>query len=550
MCGTVGGLLVVAQALLVADIVSGVVWPGAARWPLDRALAWLFAAILARAACTWGADALALDATARIKARLRQTCVERLLATGLSRLPAASTGALTVTLASGVDHLDAYEATYRLQRVLAVVVPLAAWAAATWIDPLSGLVLAVTGPLIPLFMVLLGSVAREQTERQWLALTRLGSRFLDAIQAIPTLAALGQLGPESARLAAVATEQRTLTLRVLRTAFLSALVLEWLATLGTAIVAVEVGLRLLYDRVAWDAALAVLLLAPEFYRPLRALGSSFHAGLAGREVSRRLDDLDRELGGPSPVLAATAVPAAVALDLDRVTVRRRPTMAPTLDGVTLQVRRGEWLAIVGPSGAGKSTVLEVLLGLVPPDHGAVRVAGIAVPEQAAAARQQLSWVAQRPHLFHGTVGSNLLMAAPGATPDAIGAALQTSAFDRVLRRLPDGLDTVVGEDGAGLSGGEIQRLALARALLKGAPILLLDEPTSELDPANERHLLDSLAGLSGITRVMVTHRVAAARRADRVVVLEGGRIREDGTPEVLARGDGAYARLTAAGGAA
>jgi ATP-binding cassette, subfamily C, bacterial CydD len=521
----VAGLLVIPQAVLLAVAVAGVVFPAEARLPLPLALGTVAALAALRALASWGADTLALGATSRTKARIRIDLMGRLLAAGPAWLSAERTGELTQTWAAGLDHLDAYEGSYRLQRLLAVVVPAAVLAVTALLDPLSAVVLLVTGPLIPLFMVLLGGAAREQSERQFTALSRLGARFLDAVQAIPTLAAFGQIEAEAGRLSLVAGEHRRLTMTVLRVAFLSALVLEWLATLGTAIVAVEVGLRLLYDRVAFMPALAVLMLAPEFYRPLRALGGAFHAGLAGRDVSSRLAVLDDALPDRQDAETTALAHVPVRLQLRAVTVERPTLEKPALAEISLDIAPGEWVAVIGPSGAGKSTLLGLWLGFVTAASGHVTVDGHAVtPATSAALRRQIAWAPQRPHIFHGTLRSNLLLARPDATDRALHDAITHAALGPLVTRLPRGLDTPLGEGGAGLSGGELQRLALARALLADAPVLLLDEPTSELDPDTEHAVLTTLQACTGVTRVMVTHRASAARWADRVIELRDGRL--------------------------
>jgi len=374
---------------------------------------------------------------------------------------------------------------------------------------------------------------------------------------------------------------------VLRLAFLSALVLELLATLGTAIVAVEVGLRLLYGRVDFAPALFALVLTPEFYRPLRALGTAFHAGMAGKEAATRIDEV---LALPGPfaapaVLASRRIPRSPTVAGDEgstgpsapsPTVATSPASAPeipsqsqppaivlrdvcfaydsfrppALDGLSLALAAGETVALVGPTGAGKTTVGSLLLRFVEPDAGEILVDG--QPLRALSPdvwRRRVAWVPQRPRLFHATLRENLLLARPGVPPAALDEAASLAHLDEVLRELPRGWETPLGEGGERLSGGEAQRVALARAFLKNAPVLVLDEPTAQLDPGSEATVLDAMARLRrGRTVLLVAHRLTTVFDADRIVFMEQGRAVEQGTHRELVGQGNRYARLVAAWG--
>jgi thiol reductant ABC exporter CydD subunit len=446
-------------------------------------------------------------------------------------------------------------------------------------DVLSALVLLLTFPLIPLFTWLIGGAARERTRRQWATLARLAARFLDALSGLPTLRAFGCAEDEAARIERAGERYRELTLGVLRLALLSALVLEALATLGTAVIAVEVGLRLLYARVQFADALFVLLLAPEFYRPLRALGAAFHAGLSGREAAERMGALLAEAGpfaapavlgadvhgAAQTTVRAGALASAVrvepstpqpqppartapAIRFESVRFAHDPRHPPALDAFTLELPAGATVALVGPTGAGKTTAAHLLLRFLEPQQGRISVDDAPLAALAPEAwRRRIAWVSQRPHLFHGTVRENLLLARPDASADELDRAAAFSGLDAVLRLLSQGLDTSVGEGGERLSGGEAQRLALARAFLKDAPVLVLDEPTAWLDLATEAAVLDAISRLRrGRTVLLIAHRLTTAAAADRVVVMGHGRVLEAGTPSELASARGPYARLLAA----
>ncbi|MGE3275534.1 MAG: thiol reductant ABC exporter subunit CydD [Vicinamibacterales bacterium] len=532
----VASLLAIPLAFLLARVIAGL-FDGRLT-PADAApwLALLAAIALARGALAWSGDVAASRVAIQLKLSARVRGAAGILAAGPRALDEGRTGAFATTLTAGVDALDAYVARYQVHRVLAGIVPLAVAIAVTVIDPLSGVVLGVTGPLIPLFMWLIGGIARERTAAQWVDLTRLGARFLDAVQGLVTLRAFGRVEAEAGRLHEASDRFRRLTMDVLKVGFLSSLVLELLATLGTAIVAVEVGLRLLYGRVAFAEALAVLLLAPEFYRPLRTLGQSFHAGMAGQEAKKQLAALpeggergDTQKAGASfcRLPSAFSLPrldAPPRIRFDRVSVEYPGGRGRALADVSFEIAPGECLGIAGASGSGKSTLLALLLRFTDASAGRILVDDTplaALPPDAW--RTAVAWAPQRPHLFHGTIRDNLRLGAPHASGAALTRALACSAFDRVVSALPEGLDTPLGEGGAGLSGGEAQRLSLARAYLKDCPILLLDEPTSELDTSTEAAVLEGLAEMRrGRTVLLVSHRAAPLAIADRTIRLASG----------------------------
>ena len=412
-------------------------------------------------------------------------------------------------------------------------------------DPLSALVLVLTYPLIPLFMALIGGAARERTERQWLQMSRMSARFLDALQGFATLKAFGRAGREGEAIAAASERFRALTMGVLRIAFLSALVLELLATLSVAVVAVEIGLRLLHGHIAFDHALFVLILAPEYYRPLRTLGAGFHAGMAGRAVEAQARDL---LEAPLPPGVPAPRPATAPefrLDgppeivFEDVSFRYAADRPPALAAVSFRIAPGTMLALAGPSGAGKSTAAQLLLGFLEPATGVIRVNGMPLsaldPREW---RRHVAWVPQHPHLFHGSVLDNLRVARPGATPEELRRALELAGIAAFIDALPRGLDTPIGEQGERLSGGQAQGLALARALLRATPLLVLDEPTAQLDPEIEARVMDGMRRLArGRTVLLIAHRRRTLAGADGVVRLSGGRVVQAGPADALYRPD-------------
>jgi ATP-binding cassette subfamily C protein CydD len=379
----------------------------------------------------------------------------------------------------------------------------------------SAVIVAVTLPLVPVFGALVGTHTRARTARQWSSLSRLGGHFLDAVAGLPTLRAFGRADAQAATVARMADAHRGATVRTLRVAFLSSLVLELVASLSIALVAVPIGLRLLAGTTDLHTALVVLLLVPEAFLPLRAAGAAFHDSAPGLAAARQVFDVLDE----PPAVPATPSPRDAGLRLDAVTVRYPGQDAPVLVDVSLRVAAGERVALVGPSGAGKSTALAVLLGFVAPESGRAYAGG------------PIAWVPQRPHLFAASVADNIRLGRPDATPDEVRAAATAALADGFVSALPHGYDTVLGERGAGLSAGQRQRIALARAFLLDAPVLLLDEPTAHLDPDSESAVLRASTHLmAGRTVLVVAHRTALLSHVDRVVRLDGGRVQAAALP--------------------
>lgn len=532
--GTLGGVLVVSQAWWLAAVVDRVFLGGAGLDGIAGALALLLLLAVGRAACAWLGDALGQRAAARAKREWRRAATAAVVASGPMGLARERTGEIAHAIGGGADALDAYVSQYLPQARLAVIVPLVVLAAVAWADLLSAVVLVVTLPLIPLFMYLVGAAARERSRQQWVLLSRMSARLLDALQGLPTLKAFGRVADETLTLADRAERFRVVTMEVLKLAFVSSLVLELLATIGTAIVAVEVGLRLMYARLAFHEALFVLLLTPEAYRPLRALGAAYHAGMGGREALARLAALAE--GAPrevAPTAGAAIVAARVpgdhqplTVEFDDVVVVYSRERGPALRGVRFALSPGTTVALAGPSGSGKSTCANVLLRFVEPASGEVRVNGLPLSSWPRDDwHRRVAWVPQRPHLFHGTVADNLRLARPRASDDELWAALDGAAARGFVEGLPRGLDTPVGERAVRLSGGQAQRLAIARALLADAPLVVFDEPTSQLDPWTEPQIAAAIDRLrAGRTVLLIAHRQSMLRRADHVVRLDGGRV--------------------------
>jgi ATP-binding cassette subfamily C protein CydCD len=507
----VAALLVVAQAGLLADLVSRAFLSGAGTAELAPALLALAGVVAARAALGWAREAAASRAGVLVVAQVRRRLLDHVLLLGPRHPELPPTGQLAALAGRGVDALDGYAGRYLPQQVVAAVVPVVVGLRILTADWLSALLLAVTVPLVPVFMVLIGLHTRQRVGRQWRTLTGLAAHFLDVVAGLDVLTAFGRARRQERRIAAVSERHRVETMRTLRVAFLSALTLELLASLSVALVAVSVGLRLVAGELDLATGLLVIMLAPEVFLPLRAVAAGYHDSAEGAAAAEQvLGVLD--LPVPVPAAGRTPDPAAGPIRLEAVTVDGRS--GPVLDRMSLTIPPAQVLGLTGASGAGKSTVLDLLLGWRRPDGGRVTVDGVDLAAvDRAAWLQRVAWVPQQPALVQGTIADNLRLAAPGAGPDRLAAAATAAALE-----LP--LGTRVHERGQGLSTGQQRRIALARALLADRPLLLLDEPTEGLDAGTEATLLDTLpAALPGRTVVVVSHRPAVLGLCDRVVAL-------------------------------
>ncbi|MFF4893089.1 thiol reductant ABC exporter subunit CydD [Micromonospora chersina] len=520
--GGLTALLVVAQATALATLLATAI-DGRLHRP---ALAGLLVAFAARALVSWAQGTVAARAAATVKAALRADLLRAVGRHGPTWVAGRRAGQLATLAGRGLDALDPYFTGYLPQLVLSVTVPLAVLARIVLADWSSALIIALTIPLIPIFGALLGWQAQAATERQWRRLSLLGGHFLDMVAGLATLRAFGRARAQVDVVRRMADGHRQATMKTLRIAFLSALVLELVATLSVALVAVPVGIRLLGGGITLSTALLVLLLTPEAYLPLRAAGSRFHASMEGLTALDEALTLSATPEAAGPGGARPAPDGRGEIRFEGVTVAYERTTA--LRDVTLTIRPGERIAVIGPSGAGKSTLLHLLLGFVTPTAGRVTVDGVDLAGvDLDAWRRELAWVPQRAHLFAGSLADNIRLGAPDTPDAALAGAVTDAALDEVVAALPDGLGTTLGERGHGLSSGQRQRVALARAFLRDAPLVLLDEPTARLDSASEAVVLAATRRLvAGRTALLVAHRPALLEDADRILRVEDGRVTE------------------------
>jgi thiol reductant ABC exporter CydD subunit len=521
LLGATTACLVLAQAWLIANAVSDAVvhHDDLARTRIPIAL--LLIVVLGRALVGWLGERMADRASASAKSDLRVALVDHVARLGPVGIDREGAGSLVVLGTSGIDALDSYFARYLPQLLLAVIVPVMVITVVLGADWISAVIIAVTVPLIPLFMYLVGASTKARMGRQAWLLQRLSGHFLDVVAGLPTLKVFGRARAQVAAIRDITDRYRAATMATLKVAFLSSLILELLATFSVALVAVAVGLRLLGGHVSLATALFVLILAPEAYLPLRRLGTNYHASAEGMKAA---EDVFEVLERPLPPRGSrTDVPdpSRTVLRVDDLEVVYPGRLLPALRDCSITVEPGEVVAISGPSGCGKSTLFSVLLGLTPTRTGSVHVGDIDLADlDPEIWRSQVAWVPQRPHLFASSIADNVRLGRPGASDEAVRAAITDAGLGEVVARLPHGRETVLGHEGFGLSTGERQRVALARAFVRDAPLLLLDEPTANLDGDTEESVLRTARRLmNGRTVLIAAHRPSLLAVADRVIHL-------------------------------
>jgi thiol reductant ABC exporter CydD subunit len=522
--GVATGVALLAQGSLMALIVSRA-FGGERLSALGPALALLVVAFAARGLCAWGMEVAGRRAAWSVLSELRLALVEKRLRGD----PLASDGADAAEIAAvavqGVEGLEGYFARYLPQVALAAVVPLLVVAWVAIVDLEAAVILALTLPLVPVFMWLIGSSAAERTAARWQALRGLSVHFLDVVRGLPTLRALGRARAESAIVGEVSDRYRRATMETLRITFLSGSVLELAATLGVGLVAVTAGVRLADGGLGLEAGLTVLVLAPEVYLPFRRLGAEYHASADGLAVAGRmftLLDAPAAQTAPGPRISPAGGPLPISLEEVSFSYPRRPV--PVLSGVSLTLAPGENVALVGESGAGKSTVAALVLGLIAPTGGRVAIGGADLRDcDLEAWRRCVAWVPQHPVLVRATVAGNIRLGAAGASDEQVRAAAALAGADEFIAGLPHGYATMIGDGGRSLSPGERRRIGLARAFVRDAPVVILDEPTADLDPASVARVARAVRRLGlGRTMLIIAHRPELAREADRVIRLTGG----------------------------
>jgi thiol reductant ABC exporter CydD subunit len=523
--GLAMALLVLVQATLLARIVARA-FEGAGLDAVGLDVGLLALTFAARGTVAWGFEVAGGRAAATVLSELRLALVERRLRAQPAALDRAGAGEIAAAAVQGVDALGPYFARYLPQVVLACLVPLAVVAWVAPIDLESASIMLLTLPLVPVFMWLVGKHTEQRTRRRWQELRLLSTHFLDVVRGLPTLRAFNRSAAQTEQIAAIGTRYRQATMGTLRVSFLSGLVLELAATLGVALVAVTVGVRLVGGGLGLQAGLTILVLAPELYLPLRRLGAEYHASADGMAVAGRILDL---IDSPPAVghggVRITPSPTVACVRLERVGFTYPARAQSVLDAVDVELRPGETVALVGESGAGKSTIALLLLRLLAPTAGRVTVGGVDLAAcDADAWRRQVAWLPQHPTLLRGTVADNIRLADQSASDRRLREVAALAGADCFIEALPDAWETRLGDGGRPLSAGERRRIGLARAFLRDAALLILDEPTADLDPENAEIVGQAIErACAGRTALVIAHRPELARRADRVLRLEDGR---------------------------
>ena len=522
--GLASALLVLVQATLLARIVAAS-FTGASLHDVARDLVLLAVAFAGRGLLAWGFELAGRRAAASVLSELRLAVVERRLRGDPASLDGVEAGEVAASAVQGVEGLEAYFARYLPQLVLACVVPLAVLAWVTAIDPVTAAVMVVTLPLVPVFMWLIGRYTEEKTRERWQALSALSGHFLDVVRGLPTLQTFNAGGSQGKVLEDVGERYRRTTTATLRVGFLSGSVLELAATLGVALVAVTVGVRLAGGSLGLQAGLTVLVLAPELYLPLRQLAVQFHASTDGLAVAERmLELLERPPAVGSGGRLVPPSPRAAPVRFEAVSFAYPSRPEPVLDRFEFELQPAETVALVGQSGAGKTTVARLLLRLAEPTSGRISVGGIDLAEcRTELWRRLVAWVPQQPSIFRGTVADNIRLGDERASDRAVRDAAALAGAARFVQELPSGYDTLVGDGGRPLSSGERRRIALARAFVRDAPLVVLDEPTADLDRTSADVVAEAVERLrAGRTVLLIAHRPELVAHADRVVLLGGG----------------------------
>lgn len=548
--GTFNAILMIAGAYLLAQAIHNVMFEGSSLSEVTHLLWPLAGIVLLRAIFLALSERLSAFAALKIKSAMRQTLLTKLSLLGPSYIEQHGQGATLNTLHNGVEELHDYYAKYLPGVAYSALIPLAILVVIFPTDYKAGLIFLLTAPLIPFFMILVGSKAEALNQKRWQQLAVLGNYFFDRVQGLTQLKLFNATQTELNQIAKISDDFRHTTLDVLKIAFLSSFALEFLATISVALVAVIIGFRLFFGTLDFSTGFVVLLLAPEFYLPLRQLGSHYHARLQGISAAA---DMVTILNAPLPYQDTELVNNTTEYNtsdtIDSINIKNLTYIYPDsnegIHDVTLSLPKKGLVAVVGNSGSGKSTLFDCLLGFHPQVIPCIYINGLPLAANDITQLQnQVAWIPQNPTLFFDSIGANIKLAKPDASQQELEQAAQQAGALEFINTLPSGFDTLIGEQGEGLSGGQKQRIALARAFLKNAPILMLDEPTAHLDSQTEQHIQHAINMYAKNNLVLViAHRLNTVKHADNIIVMDQGKVTEQGSFEKLSTQHGVFYNL-------
>ncbi|MEX0768331.1 MAG: thiol reductant ABC exporter subunit CydD [Microthrixaceae bacterium] len=533
--GLAAAVILIAWTILLAGVINDGFIEKAPIADLLPVLAIMAALLILRATCIWTSEISSQHASGLLRDKIRSATLNHLVSVGPAGLGHERNAEITTTLGQGVDALDPYLSRFLPAAALAGIVPAAVFLTIAILDPWTTLILLFTGPMLILLLVVIGSRTRLLAVRRFEELGWLSSFYLDMIQGLGTLKAFGRSQDGADMVEQVSRRYGEATMDVLRTAFQTSLMMEWAATAATALVAVQISFRLIRGDISFDLALAVLILTPEFFAPLRRLAIEYHAGQEGNAAVERIEELNALPIRRVPPQQSTNLMSYPrdnlqfrGLEFYNVSYRYAGATQPTLQQLNLSIQPGESVAVIGPSGAGKSTIVKLLMQFIQPDSGEIRINGlVAASMDLADLRGLVTWVPQQPAIFAGTVAENIALGNPQASDSEILEAARVACAEEFISDLPEGMSTLLGESGLRLSGGQRQRIAIARAALMDTPLVLLDEFTAHLDEETEAQVIAAMGALmQHRTSVVIAHRAATIASAQRVLSLDGGRLTE------------------------
>lgn len=549
--GGLSGLLVIFQAWLMATMISDVIFKEAQLAELQNRLWYLIIIFIIRAILNWTSNLSAFKAVIKIKLDLRDKIHRHIQKIGPVHATKKHSGSDVNTMIDGVEAIEKYYTSYIPGIAFVSILPLAYIIVTFPFDWISGLVLLVTAPIIVFFMIMIGQGAEKLNQEQWRQLSRLSSHFIDTIQGLPTLKIFNAAKREAAIIAKLADEYRERTMSVLKVAFLSSLLLEFFSSIGVAIVAVLIGFRLLDGNMEFVDGLFVLLLAPEYYLSIRNMGGNYHAKMEGigaaEQIIEILDRGDFTKNTDTNLLKSDlnlTNNKSISIAFKNLSFSYEKDRQ-ALTNFNLKIPANKRTVLIGESGSGKSTIVNLILGFIQTNEGEILVNNKDISKISLETwRKNIAWLPQQAHLFQGTIADNIRLGKENATEHEVKEAARLAFCDEFIEKLPETYNTIIGERGAGLSGGQIQRIALARTFLKDAPLLILDEASANLDRESEKLIEKSIDMLSeNRTVIIIAHKLHTIEKADQIVLIKNGTVLNTGTHKQLINNNEHYQEL-------